>query len=441
MHTDSDRYEAALRAYIGASLKNVLKAPKSCLKYPFIDPGSVYDGNLWDWDSYWAAYGAFAFLDSAVSHPESRDQGLRELVVRHAEGNIRNFLDHQLEDGYIPMMVEVSDKREPYLNMRHREGRLMNMHKPFLCQQLDLVSGYKGDYTWAAPFVPALERYFARYEADYLNANCGLYVWADDIMIGMDNDPATFGRPPSSTANIFLNSFMVMELRAMALLMGKLGDPAAERRYEAKASALACCIQAECWDPRDRFFYSVDVDIRTRKYDWFHKGLGVFWKTLPIKIRAWSGFLPMTAGFATRAQAEALRAHSLDGATFDAPFGIASLAMDEKMFNLEATNNPSNWLGPIWIVVNYAVFRGLMNYGFLEEAGALCRKTLALLGADLERTGTLHEYYDPRTGLAVMNGGFINWNILALNMADELRGNPPMSRFSVPGPGRAARGE
>jgi putative isomerase len=422
----SELYEAALRAYIGANLRGVLKAPKACLKFPFIDPGSVYDGNLWDWDSFWAAYGAFAFLD----HEAPAGEELRDLVIRHAEGNIRNFLDHQLKDGYIPMMVEVSDKVEPYLNARHREGRLMNMHKPFLCQQLTLVSGYKGDYSWASPFRPALERYFARYDADYLNANCGLYAWADDIMIGMDNDPASFGRPPFSTANMFLNGFMVSELRAMSLLLGKLGDAAASKAYEAKASALAGRIQAECWDGRDRFFYSADVDIRTRQYDWFHKGLGVFWKSLPIKIRAWTGFLPLAAGFASASQAESLVAlHLRDPATFRSPFGIASLAMDEKMFNVEATNNPSNWLGPVWIVVNYVVFRGLMNYGYESEAESICRETLVLLGQDLERTGTIHEYYDPHTGYPVMNGGFINWNILALNMADELRGAPPMSAF------------
>ena len=28
-----------------------------------------------------------------------------------------------------------------------------------------------------------------------------------------------------------------------------------------------------------------------------------------------------------------------------------------------------------------------------------------------------------------MNGGFINWNILALNMAEELRGKKPMLWF------------
>jgi putative isomerase len=426
----SKSYEAALRAYIGTNLTGVLKAPKACLKFPFIDPGSIYDGNLWDWDSFWAAYGAFSFID--------RDPGattaLRDSVIEHAEGNVRNFLDHQLPDGYIPMMVEVSDKVEPYLNARHREGVVMNMHKPFLCQQVALVSGYKGDWSWAAPFRPALERYLGLYDATYLNANCGLYAWADDIMIGMDNDPATFGRPKFSTANMFLNGFMVLELRAMARYLGALGDAGAEARFEAKAHALASRIQAECWDPRDCFFYSVDVDIKTRQYDWFHKGLGVFWKTLPIKIRAWTGFLPLAAGFATHEQAAALLAHERDEATFCSPYGVASLAMDEKMFDVSATNNPSNWLGPIWIVSNYVVFRGLMNYGYAEEAERLVSKTLALLGGDLERTGTIHEYYDPHTGLAVMNGGFINWNILALNMVDELRGHEPMSRFCVANP-------
>jgi putative isomerase len=427
----SEKYEAALRAYIGGNLKSVLKAPKACLKYPFIDPGSIYDGNLWDWDSFWAIYGAFAFLD----HDPAPGGALRDLVIEHAMGNVKNFFDHQLPDGYIPMMIEVSDKVEPYLNARHREGFVMNMHKPFLCQQVVLISGYRGEYAWATPFRAGLERYFACYDATYYNPDCGLYVWADDIMIGMDNDPATFGRPRFSTANMFLNGFMVMELRAMALFLAKLGDSDAARGYEAKAAALADRIQAECWDRRDRFFYSVDVDVRTRQFDWFHKGLGVFWKTLPIKIRAWTGFLPLAAGFATPGQADSLVSlHLRDPGTFCSAFGVTSLAMDEKMFNVEATNNPSNWLGPIWIIVNYVVFRGLMNYGYKDEAESLAQKTLALLGGDLERTGTIHEYYDPHSGAAVMNGGFINWNILALNMADELRGSSPMSRFCTTSP-------
>jgi putative isomerase len=154
----------------------------------------------------------------------------------------------------------------------------------------------------------------------------------------------------------------------------------------------------------------------------------VFWKSLPIKVRAWSGFIPLWAGIADQDQAKAMEAHITDTQTFWSSWGVTSLAMDEKMFDVRATNNPSNWLGPIWIVVQYIVFRGLMDYGMQGTATELARRTLDLLGRDLLKTGTLHEYYEPSTGEPVMNGGFINWNILALNMADESRGRRPMDR-------------
>lgn len=400
--------------------EQVLKQPRSFIRYPFIDPGSVYDGNVWDWDTFWSVYGFLNLAD------EYEDPAMKRRLIEHAKGNVYNFLDHQLDDGYIPMMIEVSKWPEPYLNMKHREGVLMNMHKPFLCSQICLISDFIGDYGWIAPHVPALERYFACYDKYYYFEDCGLYVWCDDIMIGMDNDPATFGRPKFSTANIFLNSFMCVELKAMEKICRRLSRPEMADACRRKREKLERSIQLECWDRRDGFFYSADVDVKTRKFDWFHQGLGVFWKTLPIRIRVWSGFLPLYARFATKEQAAELVGHVFDPETFACPYGITTLARDEKMFNLSATNNPSNWLGPVWIVANYALFRGLMNYGYEKEAETICAGTLRLLGEDLERTGALHEYYNPVNGQPVMNGGFINWNILALNMADELRGKAPM---------------
>lgn len=414
MNNKYQEYEDKLREYILEKLPKVLKKPHSFIHYPFIDPGSVYDGNVWDWDTYWSVYAILNLTKYMTPEQEA------EILV-HAKGNVQNFFDHQLEDGYIPMMIEVADWPEPYLNMKHKEGVLMNMHKPFLCQQICLISDYCDGYGWVEEYRENLTRYFECYKKNYYFENTGLYVWCDDIMIGMDNDPATFGRPKFSTANIFLNSFMVLELQAMAKICGKFGDEEQARAYEKEAETLVSAIREECWDKRDKFFYSVDVDICTRKFDWFHQGLGVFWKSLPIKVRVWSSFLPMYAGFATKEEAQAMREHMLDTATFQAPYGVTTLAMDEKMFNLDVTNNPSNWLGPIWIVAEYLCFRALLDYGYVEEAKALCIKTLTLLGEDLENTGCLHEYYNPFTGEGIMNGGFLNWNILVLNMTEELR--------------------
>ena len=406
-------YAEQIKAYVADHVDQLLKEPRSFIRYPFIDPGSVYDGNVWDWDTYWSVYGLFGMMDSFSGE-------MREKILVHARGNVKNFLDHQLEDGYIPMMIEVDRWTEPYLIGKHKEGVLMNMHKPFLCRQICLISDFQKDYSWTGEFLDGLAAYFDCYFRNYYLPDKGLFVWCDDIMIGMDNDPASFGRPKFSTANIFLNSFIVLEMQAYEKILENNGKFLEIEQWDKQINGLIKAIQEECWDPRDRFFYSVDVDIQTRRFDWFHQGLGVFWKTLPIKIRTWSGFLPMYAGFATKEQAESLAAHYRDENTFHSPFGIATLAKDEKMFNLEATNNPSNWLGPVWLVANYVVFKAMLSYGYCAEAEEICRNSLKLLAEDMEKTGCMHEYYNPFTGKPVMNGGFINWNILAVNMWEEL---------------------
>lgn len=408
--------ELKLYQYIIDNIDMVFKQPRAFIKHPFIDPGSVYDGNVWDWDTYWSVYGLISFSKTY------QNEAFTQKLITHSKGNIYNFLDHQLDDGYIPMMIEVGQWDEPYLNKKHKEGVMMNMHKPFLCQQILLISDFIKDYTWIKDHVEALLRYFECYDRNYFFERQGLYVWCDDIMIGMDNDPATFGRPKFSTANIFLNSFMVSELEAMAKILSRCGyDDAMQKKFYDKKEALVKAIQRECWDERDGFYYSVDVDIKTRPFEWIHQGLGVFWKSLPIKIRVWSGFLPLLVGIATDTQASRLLKHATDPVTFMSPYGITSLAKDEKMFDLSVTNNPSNWLGPIWLVVNYTVFKGLLDYNFIDDAVELCEKTVDLLEKDLNETNSLHEYYNPFNGRPVMNGGFVNWNILALNMIEDLK--------------------
>jgi putative isomerase len=397
--------------YIHNNSSRIYKKPGGIFRFPFIDPGSVYDGSLWDWDSFWTVYALMA------------SEGDRDKLIDSAMGGVRNFFSFQMGDGYLPMMVNNDPEIGTYLLDKHREGKVLNMHKPFLCQQALIISAYSGNYQWLVQYLDNIDRYFECYDCYYLHQKTGLYVWADDVMIGMDNDPATFGRPRFSTANMFLNGFMVGEYKAASKLMGALGRKKHQEAFRSKATRLVSAIQAECYDNRDHFFYSADVSIETRSYDWFHKGLGVFWKTLPIKVRTWTGFIPLFTGFATARQADDIvKLHIMDTATFMSPYGIRTLARDEKMYNLEASNNPSNWLGPIWTVANYVVFRGLLNYGYRDEAKQIMDKTLNLLNADLDKNGELHEFYNPETGHPIMNSGFLNWNMLAVNMYKEWKG-------------------
>ena len=142
--------------------------------------------------------------------------------------------------------------------------------------------------------------------------------------------------------------------------------------------------------------------------------------------------MSMWAGIATPSQAaDIVRLHYRDTTSFNAPAGIRSLSPLEKMYNLRASGNPSSWQGPIWINVNYLVFRGLLNYGYTAEARELAEKTILLLGRDFERFGALHEYYLPENGEPVLNKGFQNWNFLVLNMIAWLEGRPTISEFLI----------
>ena len=80
------------------------------------------------------------------------------------------------------------------------------------------------------------------------------------------------------------------------------------------------------------------------------------------------------------------------------------------------------------------VWRGLVNYGFRNEAEELATKTIELFGRDLERFGALHEYYQPDNGEPILNRGFQNWNYLVLNMIEWLKGNTPIAEFGMHGP-------
>ena len=108
--------------------------------------------------------------------------------------------------------------------------------------------------------------------------------------------------------------------------------------------------------------------------------------------------------------------------TFNAPYGVRSLSKLEKMYNLRASSNPSNWQGPVWGISNYLVWKGLVKYGFNKEAKTLAEKTVKLFGQDFQKTGTLHEYYDPENGNPILHPDFQNWNYLVINMIDWLEG-------------------
>ena len=99
------------------------------------------------------------------------------------------------------------------------------------------------------------------------------------------------------------------------------------------------------------------------------------------------------------------------------------------MYRVAASNNPSCWLGLSGVISNYLTFRGLLRYGYEEDAKELCEKTITLFGKDVLRFGGMHEYYSPDDGEPILNLGFQNWNMLVLNMIYWYEGKEAITEF------------
>jgi putative isomerase len=404
----------ALLRYFAANAPLLLRAPDGILKHPSVAPalpGEAYSTNLWDWDTLWTSQGLCRL--AALLH----DDQLRQRLCEHVSGSLLNFLEHASPGGQLPIMMTAHDP-DP-LGATGKNPTSRNQAKPVFGQLGLLACDQRGDANWLKPHFDSILRFYDSW-IRHNSSSIGLLVWGDDVAIGDDNDPTTFGRPFFSSANLLLNCLFYQDLLASAELARRLGRPADYDRLTSQAKELAQRIHKFCWDPRDNYYYTVDVQCVDRRAELIRtvpRGMDMSWRCLPMRIQMFTGFLPLWCGIAPRQNAQKLvSTNYLADDRLCARWGARSLSARETMYSLEFSSNPSNWLGPVWIIVNYFVWKALQRYGYRKEAYALAEKTLLLLSRDLERNGSLNEYYHPDTGAALSHKGFLDWNLLVLEM-------------------------
>lgn len=418
-----NEYIKALRAYIQKDYREMYREKGGVFPYGFLTPGSkAYDDVLWDWDSYLSNVALKQILADVGADPGEAEA--------YEKGCVLNYLSFTGSDGFMPIAV-VRDA--DLATLRPADIYRENMHKPVLAQHAAFLVRYgDGDVEWLRNDFLKLQFHINNYINHHKHQPTGLFYWQTDKMIGVDNDPCTFYRPDGSSASIYLNCLMVKELEAMVYLCRQLGMPAAGVFYEQERVALVEAVRTHCYDDRDGFFYSVDINLRPVDFSgdsFYHKGMPRHWDCLIQRVDVWSGFMALWAGVATEEQAARAVERYRDPKSFNCLAGVRTLSCQEKMYRVVASSNPSCWLGPVWGIANYMTFRGLVRYGFLEEARELCEKTITLFGRDVLRFGGMHEYYSPDDGEPLLNLGFQNWNMLVLNMIDWYEGRDYITEF------------
>ncbi len=403
------RKHEILYNYVKDNWRGSLHEAEGALKHKFMDPAAVYRGQMWDWDSFFCAVGLIDVYED---------------TFEYAKGCVLNFVSYINEDGSIPYQIPVNmpkDFSKSALPMPYGHPRTADMDynsmKPLLAQMALLAAKKAGNFEWLRGQVyESIKRHLAHWEKTQQKDN-GLFVWRSHRGSGTDNHPAIYGRPLNSSAGVELNCFMYKEYLAAATLSEVLGYGEDADLYRAKAAELSDKIDALMWDEIDGLYYHLDTlsekpAVATQHITW----------TVPLKFRCWTCFMPMFAGIAPKERVERMvREHLMNDKEFYSPYGLCTLAKNEPAFSTEETSNPSNWQGPIWIVSEYMMFKGLLNYGFYNEAAQVTDDILNTLCRDIEKNGLLHEYYNPYTGVSSITPGFKNWNALAALMVPELK--------------------
>lgn len=254
----------------------------------------------------------------------------------------------------------------------------------------------------------------------------GLFLTPSSRASGFDSDLSTAGLPDACVEGPDTNAFMVLEYRAAAELARRLGDARASS-LEEKAESLCARMNDLLWYEDERGGFYVALRWRHGGARWEDEIVGHRDPDGTLRpIGTWTGLLPLYAGVPSPERAAKLIERLLREDGFLGPWGVRTAPANSPFFSQAARvmvfdprrgeRGPvSNWTGPVWVLSNWYMARGLERYGARDRARELDRKTLALLANDLAATGALHECYDDAgRGLWPRRGSFSSWNALAL---------------------------
>lgn len=170
-----------------------------------------------------------------------------------------------------------------------------------------------------------------------------------------------------------LNCELVMEEKALANIAMTLGKIQEAAHWRQKAQARAELINALMWDPETRFYYHVEKGSHSFTYQ----------SSNDLKRKELIGFLPLWAGVADAVQAKYLVDELNNPGSFGRPYGMPLLAHNDPYGGYDAHSVYPEW--------NFLVFRGLLDYGYQNEARQLAE---CLLSGVIQTLKDHHDFYE-----------------------------------------------
>jgi putative isomerase len=295
--------------------------------------------------------------------------------------NLKEFLNREQADGYVNRSLIKQRDRQQF--------------KPFLAQLVVLGAKQNhDDYEWLrGKYYDGLTRYVAKWFS-YDSDKNGLPVWNSADAAGTDNQWSRGGAMSSfEVEGVDLASYLIRELRAMAVIATHLGNKADAVAFTKHGDAVAKLINEVLWDEKEGTYFDRNEKTGKRVY-----------------VKSATNFMALFAGAATPERAKRMvREHLLNADEFWLTYPVASYAKTEPDYYQNPMAKECNWRGPTWAPTNYMIFQGLRGYGYEAEARELARR---LFHMAIVKNPVLREYYNAETGEGLGQTRF--WGFTAL---------------------------
>ena len=214
--------------------------------------------------------------------------------------------------------------------------------------------------------LPVLEKFYY-YAENEQGSSSGMYrdaCWHN----GLENRP-TSDYLVDLTAE---QAMVARDIREMAKILGESGT-ADEFREEHEA--LKKLMNEKMWSSTDRFYVDVDANMN--------------------HVNNWTAaaYWTLLARIPDEARAEAMVDALFDPSLFKTPHVIPCLALKSRGFDDPGIDYCR---GAVYIVLTTMILKGMLEYGYNEEAHEIAMDHLAVIAQSWKDNGTLYECYDAR---------------------------------------------
>ena len=207
------------------------------------------------------------------------------------------------------------------------------------------------------------------------------YVYLVELAKAADYDEARLRDGfPFLVEDVLFNTLLARGEADLAEIARRVG--ADDATHERRSAATAKYLEANLWCPDTKMYRNYDLAADE-----------------PFLTRVAGGFAPLFAGVPSPERAAAMRA-TMDSASFTA-CGDCDEHGGEGVPYAVATYDRNNadyapggyWRGPVWLNIDWLLYRGLRRYGLESEANVLRESVLKLPA----KSG-FREHYDAETG-------------------------------------------